>query len=126
MEMYKFFKSIIDKDTAPVVICDIDNIIIYMNPTAVKNYDKYGGAKLIGKCIFDCHNNSSVEHIKKTIEWFKESPNHNRVFEAHGKTSNKDLYIIALRDEDERLIGYYEKQEFRNAETMAPYEYIDD
>ena len=34
---------------------------------------------------------------------------------------NKDVYMVALRDEGE-LIGYYEKHEYRNAETMKPYD----
>ena len=35
-----FFKSVIDADDAPVVICDLENTIVYMNPTAVKRYEK--------------------------------------------------------------------------------------
>lgn len=34
---------------------------------------------------------------------------------------SKDVYMVALRDEGE-LIGYYEKHEYRNAETMKPYD----
>lgn len=40
-----FFKSVIDADDAPVVICDLENTIVYMNPTAVKRYEKRGGAE---------------------------------------------------------------------------------
>lgn len=32
-----FFKSVIDADDAPVVICDLEHTIVYMNPTAVKD-----------------------------------------------------------------------------------------
>ena len=35
-----FFKSVIDADDAPVVICDLEHTIVYMNPTAVKRYEK--------------------------------------------------------------------------------------
>ncbi len=34
----------------------------------------------------------------------------------------KDIYMIALRAEDGHLIGYYEKHEFRNRETMPFYD----
>ena len=34
---------------------------------------------------------------------------------------NKDVYMVALRDEG-NLIGYYEKHEYRNSETMKPYD----
>ena len=30
-----FFKSVIDADDAPVVICDLEHTIVYMNPTAL-------------------------------------------------------------------------------------------
>lgn len=35
-----FFKSVIDADDVPVVICDLEHTIVYMNPTAVKRYEK--------------------------------------------------------------------------------------
>ena len=46
-----FFKSVIDADDAPVVICDLEHTIVYMNPTAVKRYKKRGGAALVGRSI---------------------------------------------------------------------------
>ena len=36
---------------------------------------------------------------------------------------NKDIYMVALRDRDGALIGYYEKHEYRNAETAERYDY---
>ena len=36
---------------------------------------------------------------------------------------NKDVYMVALRDEDGKLIGYYEKHEYRNRETAKRYEF---
>ena len=43
--MNAFFKSVIDQDRAPVVICDLNHVIVYMNPVAEKNYEKWGGAE---------------------------------------------------------------------------------
>ena len=34
---------------------------------------------------------------------------------------NKDVYMVALRDVG-KLIGYYEKHEYRNVETMKQYD----
>ena len=31
MELSVFFKSVIDMDTAPIVLCDTNHIIIYIN-----------------------------------------------------------------------------------------------
>lgn len=51
-----FYKSIIDRDRTSVVICNPEHEIIYMNPAAIYNYEKYGGAGLIGKSLLECHN----------------------------------------------------------------------
>ena len=48
-DLNAYFKSIIDQDREAVVICDLNHIIIYMNPAAVVDYGKYGGAALLGK-----------------------------------------------------------------------------
>ena len=58
-----FFKSVIDADDAPVVICDLEHTIVYMNPTAVKRYEKRGGAALVGRSIKGCHNGDSNENM---------------------------------------------------------------
>ena len=39
-----YFKSIVDQDRLSIVICDLEHTIIYMNPAAIKDYHKYGGA----------------------------------------------------------------------------------
>ena len=107
-------------DRAPVVICNTEHKIIYMNAAAIKNYSKYGGEKLIGRSLLACHNPMSCEIIEKVLLWFKESRNNNMIYTARIEKHNKDLYMVALRNSEGELIGYYEKQEFRNAETAKP------
>ena len=51
-----FYKSIIDQDRCAVVICNLKHEIIYMNPAAVLNYEKWGGDKLLGRSLLGCHN----------------------------------------------------------------------
>ena len=51
-----YFKSIIDQDRCSVVICNLKHEIIYMNPTAVKSYEKWGGESLVGRSLLNCHN----------------------------------------------------------------------
>ncbi|MDE5908688.1 MAG: fatty acid/phospholipid synthesis protein PlsX [Lachnospiraceae bacterium] len=116
-----FFKSIIDQDRSAVVICNLEHEIIYMNPAAVKNYEKWGGEKLIGQSLLNCHNSKSTEKIKQVVDWFAASLEHNLVYTFYNEKQNKDVYMVALRDGDE-LIGYYEKHEFRNRETMQLYD----
>lgn len=116
-----FYKSIIDQDRASVVICNLEHEIIYMNPAAINNYQKRGGAKLLGRSVMDCHNEKSQEKLKQVVEWFAQSPEHNIVYALHNEKQNKDVYVVALRDEG-KLIGYYEKHEYRDPEIMKPYD----
>lgn len=111
--MKEYFKSIIDQDDTSVVICDLEHTIIYMNPAAISNYSKRGGADLIGKSLLNCHNEKSVEKICEVVEWFGKSENNNKVHTFFNEKQNKDVYMIALRDKNKKLIGYYEKHEFR-------------
>lgn len=123
--MNAFFKSVIDQDRAPVVICDLNHVIVYMNPVAEKNYEKWGGADLVGNSLMDCHNEKSREAIEKVVEWFKESVENNIIYTFYNEKQNKDVYMVALRDDTGELIGYYEKHEYRNREMMERYDYGD-
>ncbi|MCM1506766.1 MAG: PAS domain-containing protein [Ruminococcus flavefaciens] len=121
MELSVFFKSVLDADNTAIVLCDINHTIIYMNPTAVERYAKRGGANLIGHSLLACHNEESNSIIRMVIAWFEESKDNNRVFTFHSEKENKDVYMIALRDDSGKLIGYYEKHEYRNPETAPRY-----
>ena len=115
-----FYKSIVDQDRASVVICNLKHEIIYMNPAAVTSYAKRGGDKLIGRSLLDCHSPESRDKIQQVVDWFAADESHNIVYTFHNEKQNKDVYMVALRDES-KLIGYYEKHEYRNSETMKPY-----
>lgn len=122
METISFLKSVIDQDYAPIVICNLEHEIVYMNPSAVKRYEKWGGKSLLGKSLHGCHNSDSTEKINNVLAWFEEDISHNSVFTFHNEVENKDVYMIALRDDENNLIGYYEKHEYRNLETQKLYD----
>ena len=113
----KYFKSVLDQDKAPVVICDLEHTVIYMNPSAVSRYH----CDLTGKSIKLCHNSDSNSKIDKVLAWFSENRDNNVVFTSRNDKENKDVYMVALRDENGELIGYYEKHECRNCETAELY-----
>lgn len=117
-----YFKSVIDQDKSAVVICNLQHDIIYMNPAAIKNYEKWGGENLIGQNLLNCHNEESKEKIKQVVDWFAASQENNIIYTFHNEKQNKDVYMVALRDEG-RLIGYYEKHEYRDSETMKLYDF---
>ena len=121
MDLTPYFKSIIEQDRTSVVICDLNNTIIYMNPAAAKAEERFGGFDLIGKSLMDCHSPKSREAIVRVVEWFLADKEHNLVHTFHNDKVNKDVYMVALRDDDGELIGYYEKHEFRAPETMPRY-----
>lgn len=123
MELNRFFKSITEEDRCAVVICNVEHEIIYMNPAACERYKKRGGKALVGRSIMDCHNEKSCEMIEKVIDYFKASKENNRVFTYYSEKENKDVYMVALRDDDGEMIGYYEKHEYRTRETEKPYNF---
>lgn len=123
MELSTYIKSIIDMDRSSVVICDLDHKIVYMNPAAIRNYEKHGGADLIGKSLLNCHNQRSNEMIEKVTAWFGQSTENNMIHTFYNEKQNKDVYMVALRDEQKTLIGYYEKHEYRTKETAGFYDF---
>lgn len=118
MEISQFWKSVLEQDTAPIVLCDLQHIIVYMNPAAKARYK----SDLTGRSLFDCHNAKSNEMIVRVVEWFAADKSHNKVYTFRNDKENKDVYMIALRNDSGELIGYYEKHEYRTAETMNKYD----
>ena len=121
MDMLPFFSSIIGQDPMPVVICGIDHRILYMNPAAIEHYSDRGGKNLIGLIIFDCHRPETAKIIKEVVEWFAQNEKNNIVHTFFSETMQRDVYMVALRDEEGRLIGYYEKHESRKRDPSAFY-----
>lgn len=79
---------------------------------------------LTGKSIKDCHPPQANALIDKVIAWFDNSKDNNIIYTYRNDEENKDVYMVALRDDDGTLIGYYEKHEYRNRETREIYEHI--
>lgn len=121
--LHTMFQSVIDQDRAAVVLCNLAHEIVYMNPAAVKNYEKWGGDKLVGKSLLTCHNEESKQKIEKVLDWFREDSSHNMIYTFYNEKQNKDVYMVALRDAKKELIGYYEKHEYRNAESAKLYDF---
>ena len=57
----KLFKNILEQNTAPIVVCNMYDIIVYMNSSAIERYHK----DLTGSNLKDCHNAKSNEMIEK-------------------------------------------------------------
>lgn len=122
MDLIPFFKSVLEQDRCPVVLCDLTHTIVYINPAAGERYARQGGMALVGQSLLDCHGPRSSEMIQKVAAWFAQSPQHDLIYTFRNEEENKDVYMVALRDEGGTLIGYYEKHEYRGRETMALYD----
>gem|GEM_PF-1053054 len=68
MNLNVYFKSVLEQDTAAVVLCNLEHEIIYMNPAAKARYAKHSGGNLVGKSLLNCHNPKSNEKIEKVVE----------------------------------------------------------
>ena len=113
----KYFKSIIDQSEEPIVICDLDYKILYMNSVAVENYHQ----DLTDKSLRDCHNIESNQKMEQILDWFRKDVKNNKVYTYHSNKANRDTYIVALRDENQELIGFYERHISRNVEVKEKY-----
>ena len=84
--MEDFYKSVLEQDEAAVVLCDLNHIIVYMNPAAARRYAKSGGYDLVGKSLMGCHNAKSNEMIEKVVAWFKKSSGNSRFFKCRDES----------------------------------------
>lgn len=123
--LYPYLLSMAQEDRHAIVLCNMEHEIIYMNPAAVERYARYGGNALVGKSLLDCHNGKSRERIEQVLNWFQAGKENNRIYTSYNEKEKKDVYMIALRDEEGNLIGYYEKHEYRNRETMKMYDFAE-
>lgn len=51
-----------------VTVCNKEGIIVYMNKKAIKTFENFGGEKLIGQSLFNCHNESSSRIIRELMD----------------------------------------------------------
>ncbi|MBQ6603610.1 MAG: fatty acid/phospholipid synthesis protein PlsX [Eubacterium sp.] len=118
MDLNKFFKAFADGDNDAVVFCDCAHMIVYMNDAARARYRR----DLTGKSILDCHNENTRGILQKILDWFAADAEHNRVHAYFSPRDNADVYIVALRDEEKNLLGYYEKHEVRTLDESPFYQ----
>ena len=106
----------LEQETVPVVICDLNHTVIFMNSLSKTHYS----VDITGKSIKNCHGSHSQIMIDKVIEWFKKSPDNNRVFTL--RDGDTDIYMVAIRDKNGTLIGYTEKHEKRTPDANPLYQ----
>lgn len=103
----ELFENILDCFKNEIVFADTNHIIRYMNKVAINRYPE--GSALIGTSLLDCHNEKSVEMILDIFEKMKNGLDEELI------TDNEKyrVYMRAVRNNKEELIGYYERFEIK-------------
>ncbi len=100
---------ILDALPFPIVFVDTNHVIRFMNKRArFHYYEERGYRDLIGKSLFECHNETSKEKILKIVETLK---NHGREAFLAVSSKNERIYVTPVRDEKGELVGYFERFE---------------
>ena len=118
-------KAYADSEEFPLVICSMDFKIRYINKLAAEKYSKYGGYDLVGRSLNVFMDEEAQSKVDMVIEWFKESPENNKVLSVSDANCLKDKYMCAIRDDRGELIGFCSKHRSRKQDKNVPYETID-
>lgn len=51
-----------------ITVCNLKGIIVYMNQFSINQFKKYGGAKLLGSNLMDCHSEPSKTKLAEMLE----------------------------------------------------------
>lgn len=108
--MRLMYKHILDSLVVPVLMADTEHVMVYMNKAAEEQYKNRGGKALLGRSLFDCHNDDSNRIIK---EVFRKMQHEGLEEELTHDGDKKRIYMRAVRAEDGELIGYYERYEYK-------------
>jgi DUF438 domain-containing protein len=104
----QIYTAILENLVEPIVFVDMSHVIRYMNKAAIEKYQKHGGGDLVGKSIFDCHNERSKEMILEIADSFIKGEEER--FLTVNK-ANQKVFMRAVRNDSGDLIGYYERYE---------------
>jgi DUF438 domain-containing protein len=103
----KILDSILQNLVEPIVFIDSNHTISYMNKKGIEQYKDRGGAGLIGKSVFDCHNEHSIRVILELFECLKNGEEEC----LESENGSKKSFMRAVRNKGGNLIGYYERYE---------------
>lgn len=101
----KLMAALLDSLKESLLFADTDHTIRYMNKAAIARYKR--GESLIGTSLLDCHNENSQRIMIDILAAMHEGEDERFIGEFKGQR----LYMRAVRDEDGKLVGYYERYE---------------
>jgi PAS domain-containing protein len=97
--------AILDSLKDPILFADTEHVTRYMNKAAVAYYDE--GESLIGRSLFDCHNEQSQQMMVEILAAMHEGEDERLI------TDNEKhrIFMRVVRDAEGRVLGYYERYE---------------
>ncbi|MDO4459585.1 MAG: PAS domain-containing protein [Clostridia bacterium] len=121
---FNTLKAIIDAYPYELVFVDRNHIVSFMNKAAEK---RYGKAVKIGESIFNCHNEGSKIKIEEFLK--RADAGEDEMFEALNMKKGEREFFVPVRDEEGKVIGYFERHEKywteeTAKETVKPSPYI--
>ena len=96
---------LLDSLIAPVLFADTEHKVRYLNRAAIDHYE--GGVDLLGTDLLECHNAESQVMMKEILKAMH-GGEEERLYTDNEKHR---IYMRAVRDQDGRLLGYYERYE---------------
>ena len=110
IDQSSIMKGILDSYPDPIVFVDDTYTSRVLNRYAeYHDYQERGYGPLLGKSIFDCHDQeSSKQRIRAAFEKMKKDGK--EIF-LKVNARNQRLYMQPVRDESGRLIGFFERFE---------------
>ena len=87
-----YLEGFIEAVGRPVVICDMDCNIIYINEIAKNRRGAFGEKYIECQNIKPFLREEAVTKLNMILEWFKEDENNNCVYAKHNEKENVDSF----------------------------------
>lgn len=101
--------AIVETVTYPIVFVDTTHTVRFLNKAARRRYyEQRGVPNLLGKSIFDCHQETTRAQIVQLFDRMRAGED--EIYLKVNKYREK-VFIVAVRGQDGALIGYYERFE---------------
>ena len=84
---------------------DTEHVIQYMNKAAIFHFK--AGQDLLGKSIFDCHNENSKGKILEIFDAMNKGETERLIAD----NEKHRIYMRVIKDERGQVLGYYERYE---------------
>jgi DUF438 domain-containing protein len=115
MTHLELLENILNSLKNPVLFADTEHVTRYMNKAAAEHYSE--GYDLVGRSLFDCHNEKSGEIMVDCLAAFQAGTEEERRITDNEKHR---IYMRAVRDGNGTVIGYYERYEPPAKTKAAP------